>query len=168
MLGVLHRKRDRIMPKIRFIVVGSTKSSFLKQGEEFYLARLQRYVSTEWVEVRPRRVTKGRSRAEILKVEGQSIEKKHQPGDHVIALDLRGKQYDSESLAGWIERLSQTPKQLCFVVGGPLGLSEQILSSAAHVLSLSKLTLTHEMTRLVLLEQLYRAHTIIKGEKYHK
>lgn len=156
------------MSKIKFIVVGSTRSSFLKQGELFYLERLRRYTPTEWIEVKPQKVTKGRSRGEILRVEGRSIEKKYQPEDYVIALDLSGKEYDSEGLAGLVERLSWTRRQLCFVIGGPLGLSEGVLNTAADIISLSKLTLTHEMTRLILLEQLYRAHTIIKGEKYHK
>ncbi|MBW1783830.1 MAG: 23S rRNA (pseudouridine(1915)-N(3))-methyltransferase RlmH [Deltaproteobacteria bacterium] len=156
------------MPRIKFIVVGSTKSSFLKQGELFYLEKLRRYAPTEWVEVKPQKVTKGRSKKEILRVEGRSIEKKCLNDDHVIALDLRGKAYDSEGLADLIEQLSQSRKQLCFVIGGPLGLSKEILDTAGEIVSLSKLTLTHEMSRLVLLEQLYRAQTIIKGEKYHK
>ena len=153
------------MLKIRFIIVGNTKSPFLKQGESFYLERLQRYTATEWIEVKPQKVKKGRSRKEILTVEGRSIEKKYLPKDHVIALDPRGKEYNSEGLADRIEKISLIGKRLCFVIGGPLGLSEHILRRADETLSLSKLTLTHEMSRLVLLEQLYRAYTIIKGEK---
>ncbi len=156
------------MPKIKIIVVGNTKSSFIKEGEQFYLERLRRYTDTEWVEVKPQKVRKGRSSEEILAVEGQSIEKKFLSRDHIIALEIRGKEYDSEGLAKWIERLSLSGKSLCFVMGGPLGLSEKILHSADEILSLSKLTLTHEMSRLLLLEQIYRAYTIIRGEKYHK
>jgi len=154
--------------KIKFIVVGNTRSSFLKQGEAFYLERLQRYASTEWVEVKPQKVTKGRSREEILRGEARSIAKKCLPDDHVIAMDVKGRQYDSQGLAALVEHLSQTQKRLCFIVGGPLGLSKEVLESASGIVSLSKMTLTHEMSRLVLLEQLYRAYTIIKGEKYHK
>ncbi len=156
------------MPKIKIIVVGNTKSSFIKEGEQIYLERLRRYTDTQWVEVKPQKVRKGRSGAEILATEGQSIDKKFLSGDHIIALDIKGKEYDSEGLAKWIERLSLSGKSLCFVMGGPLGLSEKILHSADEILSLSKLTLTHEMSRLLLLEQLYRAYTIIRGEKYHK
>ena len=156
------------MSKIKFIVVGSTRSSFLKQGEVFYLERLRRYAPTEWIEVRPQKVSKGRSREEILKAECLSIGKKYLPDDHIIALDLKGKEYDSEGLAALVEKLLQTPKRLCFVVGGPLGLSKKVLDTASDIVSLSKMTLTHEMSRLVLLEQVYRAHTIINGEKYHK
>ena len=156
------------MPKIKIIVVGNTKSSFIKEGEQFYLERLRRYTDTEWVAVKPQKVWKGRSSEEILAVESQSIEKKFFSRDYIIALGIRGKEYDSEGLAGWIERLSLNQKSLCFVIGGPLGLSKKILHSADEILSLSKLTLTHEMSRLLLLEQLYRAYTIIMGEKYHK
>jgi len=156
------------MPKIKIIVVGNTKSSFIKDGEQFYLERLRRYTDTEWIEVKPQKVRKGRSSAEILTIEGQSIEKKFLSRDHIIALGIRGKEYDSEGLAKWIERLSLSRKSLCFVIGGPLGLSKKILNSADEILSLSKLTLTHEMSRLLLVEQLYRAYTIIRGEKYHK
>ena len=156
------------MSRIKFIVVGNTKSPFLKQGESFYIEKLQHYTATEWIEVRSQKVRKGRSSQEILRVEGRFIEKKILSKDHVIALDPKGKEYDSEGLSGWIDKLSLTGKKLCFVIGGPLGLSEGILCRADETLSLSKLTLTHEMSRLVLLEQLYRAYTIIKGEKYHK
>ncbi len=156
------------MPKIKIIVVGNTKSSFIKEGEQIYLERLRRYTDTQWVEVKPQKVRKGRSGVEILAAEGQSIDKKFLSGDHIIALDISGKEYDSEGLAKWIERFSLSGKSLCFVIGGPLGLSEKILHSADEILSLSKLTLTHEMSRLLLLEQLYRAYTIIRGEKYHK
>jgi 23S rRNA (pseudouridine1915-N3)-methyltransferase len=132
------------------------------------LERLQRHAPAEWIEVKPQKVTKGRSREEILRVEARSIAKKCLPDDHIIALDLKGKEYDSKGLAALVEQLSQTTKRICFVIGGPLGLSKEVLDRAPHRVSLSRLTLTHEMSRLVLLEQLYRAHTIIKGEKYHK
>ena len=156
------------MPKIKIIVVGNTKSYFIKEGEQIYLERLQRYTGIKWVEVKPHKIRKGRSGAEILAAEGKSIDKKFLSGDHIIALDIKGKEYDSEGLAKWIERLSLSGKNICFVMGGPLGLSKKILHSADEILSLSKLTLTHEMSRLLLLEQLYRAYTIIRGEKYHK
>lgn len=156
------------MSKIKLIAVGNTKSPFLKHGELFYLKRLQRYTPAEWVAVKPQKVRKGRSTEEILSLEAQSIEKRFDPKDYIIALDIRGEEYDSEGLAARIERLSETRGHLCFVTGGPLGLSKKILHAADEILSLSKLTLTHEMSRLILLEQLYRAYTIIRGEKYHK
>ena len=105
---------------------------------------------------------------EILDKEGEAIAKRLLPRDYVIAMDRSGKAYDSEGLAAQIERLSLTQDRLSFVIGGPLGLSKKILDQAHEVFSLSRLTLTHEMSRLLLLEQLYRAFTILNNEKYHK
>ena len=156
------------MLKIKIIVVDRTRSPFLKQGESFYLERLRRYAQMEWAEVRPARIRKGTPPDEILAKEGDSIAKRLVPRDHVIALDRSGKPRDSEEMAAWVERLSLTNDRLAFVTGGPLGLSKEILNRAHETFSLSRLTLTHEMSRLLLLEQLFRAFTIIKNEKYHK
>jgi len=156
------------MLKIKIIVVDRTRSEFLKQGESFYMKRLKRYAQTEWVEVKPAGIKKGRPTLRILDEEGDSIAKKLVTRDYIIALDRSGKEYDSEELAARIEKLSFTHDRLTFVVGGPLGLSKTILNRSHEIFSLSRLTLTHEMSRLLLLEQLYRAFTIIKGEKYHK
>ena len=156
------------MPKIKIIVVDRTRSPFLKEGESFYLERLNRYAQTQWVEVRPSSIKKGRPADGILTREGDLIFKRIDTRDNIIALDRSGKVYDSVGLARRIEKLSLTGNCLTFVIGGPLGLSKEILAGAHEILSLSRLTLTHEMTRLLLLEQLYRAFTIIRGEKYHK
>ena len=156
------------MPKIRIIVVGNTKASFLKEGEALYLKRLRRYTPTEWIEVKPEKITKGTLKEKLLASEGLSIRKKFHTRDHIIVLDVSGREYSSEALSSRIERLSWEGNPLCFVIGGPLGISKEILRKADETLSLSKLTLTHEMSRMLLLEQLYRAFTIMKGEKYHK
>ncbi len=156
------------MSRIKVIVVGATRSPFLKEGERYYLKKLRRYAPTDWIEVKPRKVTSGRSTEEILRGEGQAIVKKCLPDDEVIVLDPRGREYDSPEFAALLEGLHRKTKQISFVIGGPLGLSREILDRAGHAVSLSRMTLTHEMSRLILLEQLYRAHTLIKGEKYHK
>jgi 23S rRNA (pseudouridine1915-N3)-methyltransferase len=157
------------MPKIRIIVVDRTRASFLKEGEEVYLRRLRNYAPVEWIEVKPAKIAKGRHAELILEEEAQEIKRRILPRDHLVALDRSGRQYGSEELASWLEGLSgKGVGSLTFVIGGPLGLSRQIMSLAEAVLSLSRLTLTHEMTRLILLEQLYRAFTILRGEKYHK
>ncbi len=156
------------MLKTKIIVVDRTRSDFLKQGETFYLKRLKRYAKTEWVEVKPAGIKKGRPIFEILDEEGDSIAKKLVLRDYIIALERSGKAYSSEEMAAHIEKLSFTHDRLAFVVGGPMGLSKAILDRSHELFSLSRMTLTHEMSRLVLLEQLYRAFTIIKGEKYHK
>ncbi len=156
------------MLRIKIIVVDRTRASFLSEGELFYLDRLKRYAKIEWIETKPAKIKKGRSVKSILDEEGDSITKKLLPQEHIIALDLSGKTYNSEGLAKRIDHLSISHSRLTFVIGGPLGLSKKILDKAHETLSLSRLTLTHEMSRLFLLEQLYRAFTIIKNEKYHK
>lgn len=156
------------MLKIKIIVVDRTRSAFLSQGESFYLDRLKRYARIEWLETKPARITKGSPVQRILDQEGNFITKKLQSQDYAVALDRTGKAFDSEGLAAWIDRLSISHNRLAFVIGGPLGLSKTVLSRANETLSLSRMTLTHEMSRLVLLEQIYRAFTIINNEKYHK
>lgn len=157
------------MLRFRVIVVDRTRSAFLQQGERFYLERLRRYVKTEWVEVKPARMTKGRPREEIVREEGQALMKRVREQDVSVALDRSGVAYDSLGLAAWLKRLSERSRgTVCFLVGGALGHSREVLRASGMVLSLSQLTLTHEMTRLVLLEQLYRACTIMEGESYHK
>ena len=153
---------------MRIIVVDRTRSPFLKDGESFYLNRLSRYVNVELVEVKPVPIKKGRSTKEILAKEARPIDKKLLPGEILVVLDRSGTAYDSLEFASWIENLFSRGVRLNFVLGGPLGLSQDIMNRANEVLSLSKLTLTHEMSRLFLLEQLYRAFTIIRGESYHK
>jgi 23S rRNA (pseudouridine1915-N3)-methyltransferase len=157
------------MLKIRIIVVDRTREAFLREGESFYSERLRRYVRLEWVEVRPAKIRKGRPEQEILHQEGEAIARKWMPRDYLVALDRSGETCDSEELAAWLDRLAlEGGRSVCFIIGGPLGLSRDLLERAHRVLSLSGFTLTHEMSRLILLEQLYRAFTILRGEKYHK
>jgi 23S rRNA (pseudouridine1915-N3)-methyltransferase len=153
---------------IKFIVVDRTRAPFLAQGESFYLDRLKRYVHTEWIETKPASIKKGRPIHTILAEEGDAIAKRLLAREYIIALDRTGTEYDSEGLATRIEQLSLLHSHLTLIIGGPLGLPGKILDSAHEKFCLSKLTLTHEMSRLLLLEQLYRAFTIINNEKYHK
>ena len=155
--------------KLKVIVVDRTRSPFLKEGELFYIDRLNKYTQVEWIEVKPSMIKKGRPADEVLTAEGQAIARRLMPRDYLVALDRSGHQYDSVGLADWFDKLSMDHGGwISFVIGGPLGLSKDLLKSAQNILSLSKLTLTHEMCRLLLLEQIYRAFTIMKGEKYHK
>ena len=157
------------MLKIKFIVVDRTRSPFLKEAENFYLDRLRKYTRVEWDEVKPAKIKKGKPDKGILTTEGQNIACKIEQKDYVVALDRNGDQYDSKELSDWMDRLSvSVDGWVCFVIGGPLGLSKEITDRAEKILSLSRLTLTHEMCRIFLVEQVYRAFTIMKGEKYHK
>ena len=157
------------MIKIKCMVVDKTRSPFLKDGESFYLERLRRYAQVKWIEVKPVKIKKGRSDRSILDAEAQAIERRLEQSDFRVALDRTGEAYTSEGLASWLNRMAvHEPGWTTFIIGSPLGLSKDLIGSAKKVLSLSKFTLTHEMSRLLLLEQLYRAMTILKGEKYHK
>lgn len=157
------------MLKLNFIVVDRTKSSFIREGEEEYLKRLKRFLSIKWTVVRPVRIKKNSSDEEVIKKEGENILAKTEPGEYVIVLDRTGKQYSSEGFASMFKKLAMENRgKICFIIGGPLGLSKDVLKRADHILSISEMTLTHEMTRLILTEQIYRAFTIIEGHKYHK
>jgi 23S rRNA (pseudouridine1915-N3)-methyltransferase len=155
--------------KIRFIVVDRTRSPFLREGEAFYLERIRRYSSIDWIEVRPVRSKKGVPHKDILRKEELAITRRLVSGDYLVALDRSGRQYDSQGLSDWLRRLSTGLNGwVCFVIGGPIGLSKGIIGRADKLLSLSRLTFTHEMCRLFLVEQIYRAFTIMEGHKYHK
>lgn len=158
------------MLKIRFIVVDRTKEAFLKEGESFYLKRLRKFVQADWKVVKSARIVKQRPDEDIMAEEAGNLLKAISGGEYVVALDRTGRQFDSEAMARWLEELSinRAGGHVSFLIGGPLGLSGTILKQADLVFSLSKLTLTHEMSRLVLLEQVYRSMTIIKGHQYHK
>jgi 23S rRNA (pseudouridine1915-N3)-methyltransferase len=157
------------MIKIRIIVADRTRSPFLAEGEAFYLKRLQSYAQVEWIEVKPVRMTKGRPEEEILHLEGQALIRKRGSKDYLVALDRTGRQYGSEEFAGRLEKVAMNASGgITFMIGGPLGLSGDVLAESDEILSLSRFTFTHEMSRVLLLEQIYRAFTILKGEKYHK
>jgi len=133
------------------------------------MKRLKTYAPVEWIEVKSVKMTKGRPQEEILRLEGQALIRKKGPKDYLVALDRTGRQYGSEEFAGRLEKVALNANRgITFMIGGPLGLSGEALAEADEILSLSKFTLTHEMSRVLLLEQIYRAFTILKGEKYHK
>ncbi len=156
------------MLKLKIIVVDRTRAGFLAEAQSFYLNRLKRYAHVTWIETKPAKIPKGRNIHPVLNEEAEGIFKKLQNKDHVIALDRGGIVFDSEKLAIRLEKLTFSQSEITFIIGGPLGLSQEVLDRADTILSLSKLTFTHEMSRVLLLEQLYRAFTIIHNEKYHK
>ena len=157
------------MLKIKIIVVERTRSSFLQEGEHFYLKRIRYYAPVEWVEVKPASIKKGRAPKALLADEEKGIARCLKSRDYLVAMDRKGIQVGSEGLAAWLADWSlSVAGHLTFLIGSPWGLSDSVLKRADKRFSLSKLTLTHEMSRLVLLEQLYRAFTIMRGEPYHK
>lgn len=155
--------------RIRFMVVGKTREQFLQQGEQFYQERLAPFCQLEWVIVREEKGTAGKTGDMIREKEGARILEQWPRRGYVVALDTSGKPLSSEEFARFLqEAMNSGQSEMTFIIGGALGLDEKVRLAATHRLSLSRMTFTHEMTRLILLEQLYRSFTILKGSKYHK
>jgi len=153
--------------KISLFCMGKTSFPFLREGIDLYKTRLVHYVNFELIEI-PDKKQGGTDSASVIKKEGEILISKLVPSDFLVLLDERGKQLNSEELAKFVESKINLPvKHLVFVVGGAYGFSEGIYKRANSSLSLSKLTFSHQMVRLLFMEQLYRAFTIIKGEPYH-
>ena len=154
--------------KIELLFLGKTKDSFLSEGIDEYYSRLTHYVS---VSVKILKV-KGKAQwndAITKEQEGRLLLSHVPAGTFKVVLDSRGRQFTSEEMAGLIDSWElQGTRQISFLIGGALGLSSEVVQGADLLFSLSRMTFTHDMTRLFLLEQLYRAFTIKAGEKYHK
>ncbi len=154
--------------KITFLLSGKTDRSYLLEGVHLYEKRLSHYASFR-IEVIPEvKKYKSLSHEELKRKEGALILKKLGKEHFVVLLDENGKEYSSVEFAGFIERhMAITGKDLIFVVGGPFGFSREVYKRSDMKLSLSQMTFSHQLVRLVFLEQLYRAFTIIRGEPYH-
>jgi 23S rRNA (pseudouridine1915-N3)-methyltransferase len=154
--------------RFELLFLGKTKETYLAAGIKDYARRLAHYVQTDIVIVKEKKCQKGEPENLQIETESHSLLQSAQ-GTYVVCLDRNGVQVDSLELAAWLQKWEmQAQKKISFIIGGPLGLSPGSLKRADLILSLSPMTLTHEMTRLLLLEQLYRACTIKAGEKYHK
>ena len=158
--------------KIRIIAIGKIKEDYLKMGINEYLKRLKPYVNMEIVEVNDEPVNDNPSLSQIEIVknkEGEKVLKLLKEGDYVINLDLNQKQYSSEEFAKFIdEKMMLGGASITFVIGGSYGLSDALKRRANTSISLSNMTFLHQMTRLILLEQIYRAFKINRNEVYHK
>lgn len=155
---------------IRVIAVGKTVQPWLAAVQE-YEKRLGRYDRLEVIELPDLREPQHMSDAaleEHVRREGELICKRLRHDDHVIALCIEGKQHTSEVFAEKLSALRVSGKTPCFVIGGSLGLSREVVARSDEQLSLSQMTYPHQMARAVLAEQLYRAFKIIGGERYHK
>lgn len=154
--------------KIELLFLGKTKEPYLQQGIDDYSARLAQYSQVELVEIKLKK-QRGKSADEIRDYESRLLDKRIRPGSYRVALDGCGRNYSSEAFADFITDLeNRAVKTLSFVIGGPLGLARAQRDQADSVLSLSAMTFTHDMVRLLLLEQLYRAYAIKAGSQYHK
>lgn len=154
---------------IKVVVVGKTKEASLRSLERSYLERLSRYIKVHRLVVREVKSPKGQKASRALEEEARAILRKIGAGDFCIVLDNQGTEMTSPELADFLQRhLLSAKVRLAFVIGGPLGLADGVRKRANLLLSFSRFTFTHEMIRVLLLEQLYRAWTLIRGEKYHK
>lgn len=153
--------------KTKLIVVGKTVDKNIIKGIEDYVGRIGHYMPFEIIVIPELKNTKKLSTASQKDMEGELILKQLQPSDTVVLLDEHGKEYRSIEFASWIEKQQQTARTLVFVVGGPYGFSYAVYARSNSKLSLSKMTFSHQMIRLLFVEQIYRACTIIKGEPYH-
>lgn len=157
---------------ISIITVGKLKEKYLKQGIDEYLKRLQAYAKVEIIEVSDEKAPEVLSDLEMEQVkdkEGERILAKVHSDAHVIALAIKGKMKTSEELAEGIEKLGTYGKsKIAFVIGGSLGLGDAVMKRANESLSFSNMTFPHQLMRLILVEQVYRAFRINRGEPYHK
>jgi Uncharacterized conserved protein len=154
--------------KITLLVVGKTTFPYINEGISLYEKRLKFYVNYNKIEIPELRNAKSLSNDQIKECEGDLILKNIKSNNHVILLDERGSLYTSESWAQHLEKaMTFTAKDIIFVIGGAYGFSKSVYDRADGMLSLSKMTFSHQIIRVIFLEQLYRAFTIIKGEPYH-
>ena len=153
------------MKKIRILAVGKLKIPHWQQAAEEYKKRLARMVGIE--ESIARDADAGLSMPERLAVEAERLAKLRRSSDLLICMDERGDSFSSEGFAAFLQRLYASGKVPCFVIGGAYGLAPSIKQEAVHQIALSAMTFTHEMARVFLLEQIYRAETILAGTGYH-
>lgn len=156
---------------IKIIGVGKIKDKHLKALCDEYTKRLQPYHKVEVIEVSDEAITGSslKEEAMVKEKEGVRVLSKIKDGDYVVLLDLHGEELDSPSLAKKIADIqTYQTSNITFVIGGSLGLSDDLLKRSNYRLKLSKLTFLHQMTRLILLEQIYRSYKILSNETYHK
>lgn len=150
------------------LTIGKTDETYLETGISKYISRLEHYAQFEMKVIPDIKNRKTLSEAQQKKLEGELILAQLQAGDAIVLLDENGKTFSSRGFAQWLERQMTTGcKRLVFVIGGPYGFSHEVYDKANAKISLSEMTFSHQMVRLVFTEQLYRAFTILKGESYH-
>lgn len=154
--------------KISLLVIGKTDARYFVEAIQEYAKRLEHYIPFEIQVIPDLKNTKSLTVDQQKEKEGELILKTLQPGDYLVLLDERGKEYSSMQFATYIEKKTHTvSKRLVFVIGGPYGFSQAVYDKANEKLTLSRMTFSHQMIRLVFVEQLYRAMTILNNEPYH-
>jgi 23S rRNA (pseudouridine1915-N3)-methyltransferase len=154
--------------KINIYNIGKTDSAYLQQGINEYAKRLQHFVDLSVHDIPGIKQSSSMHPDIVKQQEGKKLEKMMKKSDVIIVLDKSGKEYSSRGFAEWLNKIMNSgPKQISFVSGGAFGFSDEIIRLSDFKLSLSKMTFTHQMVRLIFIEQLYRAYTILKGMNYH-
>ena len=153
--------------KTLLIQVGKTVNKHFIAAIDDYVERIGHYMPFEVVTIPELKNTKNMTEEQQKRQEGEQILKLLQPSDTVVLLDEDGRMLRSVAFAQWLEQKRSTARRLVFVIGGPYGFSPAVYASANHLISLSMMTFSHQMVRLIFVEQVYRACTIIKGEPYH-
>lgn len=154
--------------KIEFWAIGKENEEYIRSGVAEFTKRISRYYQVKWVIIPVPKNAAMLSEMDLKKKEGEMILQWLKKDDYMIALDEKGTQLSSEQLADFIlKKSNQGIRNLIFVIGGAFGLSDDVLNHAKFRWSLSKLTFPHQLVRLILAEQVYRACTIIQNEKYH-
>src|SRR5215471_9855659 len=154
--------------KIQFWSIGKNHEAYVKEGIDDFTKRISKYYPVEWNIIPIPKNAGMMSEMDLKKKEGVMIIDWLKKDDYLVALDEHGKEMSSENLADFLQaRANDSIKTLVFVIGGAFGLDEAVLQKANYKWSLSKLTFPHQLARLVLAEQVYRACTIIRNEKYH-
>lgn len=154
--------------KITLLVVGKTEAEYLKTGIDLYLKRIKHYVAFNEIVITALRSTKSLSELQQKQKEGELILDFIKPVDDVALLDERGDLLSSVGFSDFLEKkMISGTRNIVFVIGGPYGFSDDVYNRANYKISLSKMTFSHQMVRLLFVEQIYRAMTIMKGEPYH-
>jgi 23S rRNA (pseudouridine1915-N3)-methyltransferase len=157
------------MIHFKIISIGKIKEPWITAGLEHYRKLLSKFATLEDIVVKGEKILDESQKKILLKKEAQAVLGRLKSGEPVICLDEHGLQYDSPKLADRLNHYFKNGQStICFIIGSPLGLADEIKQRADLVLSLSQLTFPHEMAKLLLTEQLYRAMSILKGGKYHK
>ena len=158
--------------RIRLIAVGKIKDQYLQLGIQEYIKKISRFADVEILEVKDQPIYNEKSKEEIemaKRKEGEAILKLTKESDYLINLDLNKKEMKSEEFAEFLDAKSQySGSFITFIIGGSYGLSDEVKKRANEAISLSKMTFLHGMTRLIILEQIYRAYKILNNEVYHK
>lgn len=154
--------------KIGLLVIGKTDARYFIEAIDEYKNRLEHYIPFEFCVIPDIKNTKNLTADQQKEKEGELLLKNIQAGDYVVLLDERGKEFSSMQFSTYIEKKTHTvAKRLVFIIGGPYGFSKEVYDKANEKISLSKMTFSHQMIRLIFIEQLYRAMTILNNEPYH-